>query len=277
MDNVNPEAVFSCKEEADLYLEELDRVQFHTKYNFLKAHNGFRKGNMHTFLGTSGGGKSTLTRSLMIDMFQNFSHKEDKILLWLSEERSKDYIAQLHKTGMPFELINRIIVYSEVDENGKNRKDVIKRLDWIISEHKPMAVFYDNITTSMEYATVTIPEQDKFYHRLKTLALNSDIPFLIMAHTNGKITENYEHLIDQNDIRGSKQPAMISEFFYILQAFYVNEVRHNTIRLTKFRGSSVEHRLYMLDYKKEMQLFVTDRKLEFEGFKEIFKTRNTLK
>lgn len=271
------DAPFLCEDELKFYDDELNKRQFTTKYNFLKSHNGFRKGNLHMFLGTSGGGKSTLMRSLLIDIMQNLEENDEFILLWLSEERSKDYFRELYQTGIPYKLLSRIKVYSEVDDIEKGSKQILKKMEWLINEYKPTAFVYDNITTSIEYATASTKEQDSFFSRLKMLAVSSDIPFVLTAHTNAEIGENYEGIIEQNNIRGSKMPPMICEYFYILQSFYCNEERFNTIKITKFRGNPVDHRLFELNYQHDMRLFTQDKKLKFDTFKEVFKKRNKLK
>ena len=269
--------VFLCEDELKIYDDELNKRHFTTRLNFLKSHNGFRKGNLHTFLGTSGGGKSTLIRTLIIDLLQNIKSQDDFILLWLSEERAKDYIRELYQSGLPYKMIEKIKVYSEADNLGKGQTNIVKRIEWFINEKRPVAFVYDNLTTSIEYATSATKDQDRFYVELKKLANTSDIPFVITAHTNANINENYSDIIDQNDIRGSKMPAMLSEFFYIMQSFYVGNKRFNTIRITKFRGQPVESRLFELIYMKEMRIFVEDRKMDFDAFFEIFKQRNKLK
>lgn len=271
------EDVFLCEEELKIYDDELSKRHYSTKFNFLKIHNGIRKGNMHTFLGTSGGGKSTLVRTLILDILQNMKDKNDVVVLWLSEERAKDYVREMYKAGVPYKIIQQVKIYSEQDNLGDGQQNILKKMEWLINEVRPLAFIYDNITTSIEYATVDTKKQDKFYVALKRMSNNTSVPFIVMAHTNAGINENYEALIDQNDIRGSKMPAMLSEFFYIMQSFYVGETRYNTIKLTKFRGNPVEHRLFGLNYLHDTRLFMSDSKMDFVKFSEIFKQRNKLK
>ena len=268
---------FLCEDEAKFYDEEMSRRHFSTRYNFLKSHNGFRKGNLHTFLGTSGGGKSTLMRSILLDLLNNMKGKDDFILLWLSEERARDYHRELRQSGIPYKYLAKIKFYSEIDDIDNGSKDVLKKMRWLIREKKPKIFVYDNITTSMEYANVSVPQQGDFFNELKKISAEADIPFVITAHTNGSIGESYEGMIEQNNIRGSKMPAMTSEYFYIMQSFYIDDERFNTIKITKFRGNPINHRLFEINYEPEMRIFNADKKLNFDTFKEVFKKRNKLK
>ena len=42
-----------------------------TAFGFLSAHNGLRKGKLHVLLSRTGGGKSTLGRSILFDALDN--------------------------------------------------------------------------------------------------------------------------------------------------------------------------------------------------------------
>lgn len=268
---------FGSEEEIKLYEEEINSSGFISKYAFLRAHKGLKNGNIHTFIGTSGGGKSTLSRTLILDALDNIKSKDEKIVIWLSEEKTEDYVLQLYKSGISFDILkNYLKIYSEIDNAGKNSKQILDRIKFVLNNNRAIAFFYDNITTSMEYASGTVSIQDNFFADLKKLCVSSCIPFVIFAHTNAKINENYEGIIDQNDIRGSKAPAMLSEFFYIMQSFYIKNERFNTIKITKNRGLNITNRLYLLNYMADMFIFNTDKQLDFEEFKEIWKERNRL-
>ena len=85
-------------EEIEVLHEGADRVYFDTHYNFLKAHNGFRPGCMHMFMGTSHGGKSTLVRSLLTDIClsgKDINGEPNPVLLWLSEETVLEFLLPL--------------------------------------------------------------------------------------------------------------------------------------------------------------------------------------
>lgn len=272
-ENTNP---FFSEEEIELYKQETDKKHFKSRYQFLNSHNGHKLGKTHLYLGTAGGGKSTMARSLITDACVNLNSKEDHMTIWLSEESVEDYVKELYVTGLPFEFINRLKIYSELSDGGKNKRDVLKRIEWVCKNRPPKIFFYDNITTSVEYETVGQAGQVSFYSELKRIAYECNIPFIVLAHTKADVTENYNGIIDMNQIRGSKSVPNMAEFFYVMQSFFIGEKRINTVRLTKFRGSPVDHRLYRIEYCPHMRIFKSDMKLDFQEFERIFKQRNKL-
>ena len=71
-------------------LMENKKNHFHSTFNFISSHNGFRKGKLHLILSDTGTGKSTLIRSLMYDVLLSLP-EDKKLLLILSEETEMDF------------------------------------------------------------------------------------------------------------------------------------------------------------------------------------------
>tara|TARA_Y100001937_G_scaffold13127_1_gene17141 strand:+ start:6908 stop:7756 length:849 start_codon:yes stop_codon:yes gene_type:complete len=252
-----------------------------SKFAFLRAHNGLRKGNLHVMMGSSHSGKSTLVRSLLLDALDN--NPDKTVLLFLSEESTDDFLKEFAETGLRDEkMLQRLHVISALD--GKNIS--LYELKFMIKEIEPDLFFFDNLTTSDLYADCTPKEQTRLCNELKNLAKEIMIPFFLIVHTGKEIMDNMTRLIEMNDVRGSKSIVNIAEFFYIAQSFHTSEIQRYsrkevsridpTICIKKHRGENVTERLFYMNYCHKKRIYVSDKELEFSAFKEMFKNRNRL-
>jgi archaellum biogenesis ATPase FlaH len=262
--------------EAKVLDYHLRKVYFPTAFKFLQTHRGLRPGCIHTFMGTAGGGKSTLVRSLIIDIM---GVSRAKILLVLSEETRKEFLTQFNQTGIQNRPeIDKLHIISELDLDNSVRthNDFNGFLNFTINEQKPQILIYDNITTSKFYAEKRPNEQTDFCNWLKLLNQQVGMPFLIMAHTGAQVNDNLNRIIDMNDIRGCKAIVNLSHFFYIMQRFHASGNIYPTIRITKHREQDIGNAFYRFDYNRKMKIYHQDVSINFAEFKNIFKDRDTL-
>lgn len=257
-----------------MLIDENEHVYFNSTFNFLNAHNGFRKGNIHTFIGTSHGGKSTLIRSIIIDILCNTS--KPKILLWLSEESRLEFLTEFTRGGFRDYEDNQLFIYSEMDDQSSQSGRVLSSIARIIKENKIDIVLYDNITTGELYMDKQAREQSLAVKSIKRMALNLNIPMIIVAHTGSNINDNNKHLIDMNDIRGSRTLTNVSQFFYIMQAIKIGEIICSTIRVVKHRGQEIENSIFRLKYAGSRRIYAADVPIIFADFKELYKKRDVL-
>lgn len=263
---------FSEQEQAD-YEKELGEVHFHTSMGFLNAHNGLRRGSMHLILGTTGGGKSTLIRTLIRDFLFKKENQGLTLALWLSEEEVKDYRAQV-AFGVPsHDVLLNANAFSELDGD---RITEMRFIEWC-HFYKPDVLIIDNVTTSAFYMDKKATEQAVWAKKLKKLAKELNCAMIIVAHTDADVHDGIERLININDIRGSKSICNLVEFAYILQRFELGTTFFPTIRTVKHRSQELVHGLYQLHYDKKIRAFKGDSAIQFEKFKEIFNERNKLK
>lgn len=254
---------------------------FKSRFLFLNEHNGFRPGNLHVFLGVSGGGKSTLTRSILSDILY-FSEEKENVLLWLSEETIYDFKTDFSLTS-PGEKAKQLKIISEQDLEAeknplkkidtKSPRDLLQYIKTMCIEEEIKILIFDNITTSGIYDDKHYSVQAEVTTALKQLAADLRIPILIYAHTASSIKTN---MIDQSDVRGNRGLANKAPFFYVMQQFMMNEVPFSTIRIVKFRSQDPDHKLYQLIYNKSNRMYGKDIRLDFKEFKKRFKERDSL-
>lgn len=267
-------SLFFTPEEQRAYEARLQEIHFHTKLGFLNSHNGLRKGCLHLILGTTGGGKSTLIRTLLRDAI--FNPKNDmQTNLLLSEETVKAYKAQV-AFGMPsHDRLLSTAVLSELEMKGNLQKKKKTIEEWL-RFYQPELFVYDNVTTSIGYNDRQAREQGEYILWLKELTTELEMATVLVAHTDANANDSMGRLININDIRGSKTIGNLVEFAYILQRFEIEQGYYPTLRTVKHREQELVHSMYYLQYDPRLRAFSGDLAIEFKKFKEMYKKRNRL-
>ena len=216
--------------EINLLLEEKEKKHFQSSYSFLNDHNGFRPGNLHLMLGVTSGGKSTFVRSLIIDILCNKPKKN--ILLWLSEETRLEFLTEFSYSSFNDFNNENFFIISEVDLGEMSKEDLIKKMEEIVFENDIDIVICDNLTTSDIYMDKGVEAQSEMAKQLKKMAVAWNIPLLVFMHTKAEITENYNNIINMNDVRGSKSIIALAQFLYILQNKFNQQRNAQFVRVT---------------------------------------------
>ena len=263
---------FTAEEQAD-FEKESKEVQFRSSLGFLNAHNGLRRGSFHLVLGTTGGGKSTLVRTLLRDFLFKKENDGLSVALWLSEETVRSYKQQLAKSMPSHDIL--LNAHAQSEQEIINVKE-LSLFEWL-NTLQPDVLIFDNITTSELYEAKKPDEQIRFAKKLKAFTQKTNCATILIAHTSAEITDSVERLLTVNDIRGSKAISNLTEFAYILQRFEVGETFFPTIRIVKHRSQDLVHNLYLLNYDKRIRAFRDDTAIQFDKFKEVFSARNKLK
>jgi len=263
--------LYFSEEERKQYEDSLTETHFYSGLNFLNAHNGLRRKSMHLLLGTTGGGKSTMVRTLLRDII--FNPKNDaQVSVWLSEESTADYKSQV-AYGLPSH--DRLLKTQLMSELETQRVSELLFREWL-DMFRPDVLIFDNITTSQLYNDKTAKEQAAFVMLIKKLTVEYNMATLLVAHTDAKATDTMGRLINLNDVRGSKSIANLVEFAYVLQRFEIGTNYFSSLRVEKHRSQELKHKLFSLNYNKELRSFVNDLPIQFEKFKEMYKERNKL-
>jgi hypothetical protein len=261
----------TSSEELKILKQLSEETHFKTGLGFLSEHRGWRRGKIHTILGVSHGGKSTLIRTLVKDITEHLYRKEF-VGVYLSEESKDELLIELsHTDGVD---LNRLVIFSEQDYSSNNPEKLFFVLQKLAE--KTDILFLDNITTSLIYADRKINEQTQMALKIKQLASEKMIPIVVVAHTGKQIGTGYPRMIEMDDIRGCSTLVNISHFFYVLQSIYIGEERHNILRITKSRGQPVENTIFKLYYYSKSRIFGKCEAIDFEVFSELFKRRNKL-
>lgn len=249
-------------------------TQIRTELDIFKSHNGLRPGNLHIVMGSTGSGKSTFIRSLILDHLRN--NKTKNLLLYLSEETIEDLKYELALTDHDFTQGSNLYVVSEFEEKLESEDQVLR---CFVEKFKSLNIktfIYDNITTSRFYNDLTPKEQSMFVAKLKKLTAESSVATVLVAHTNAGISDNCNRLINETDIRGSKSVSNLAQFIYILQRFQTLEQWFPTIRLCKHRGQNPEDKIYKLSFDPKARLYKHTKAISFLALKEAYGLRDRL-
>jgi len=244
-------------------------IEFRSNFKFLQAHNGWRKGNIHVLMGTPGGGKSTVVRSLVFDLV-NLNPKT-RIGYWLSEESIIETKVEMFKNVSDVSKFNNI----EFETEMGSKEDVVKKFRNLLEKEIDFLII-DNITTSRMYEGRMPAEQFDFAHSLKNYSYQKDIPVVVVAHTSSEISNNFGRQIRSTDIRGVKSLTNISQFFYILQSISLGESIFQFLVIDKHRGQHPKDKIFAMMYSLESKHYYQDKVVGFDDFKGIFKQRNKL-
>jgi predicted ATP-dependent serine protease len=223
------ESAFQTDGEKEESEAERMTYYFDTQLDFLKAHCGYRPGRMHILIGPTGGGKSTLVKTMLLDLVVHLGDR--KALLILSEERVKDFHESMSKMPSSLKWLNLLVTTEDRILSGNSMEDYIYELSGIVEKEKIKIVFYDNITTSKFYPIGKIGEQETFVKRLKSqLCHVHDLPIVLVAHTAAEVTANHNKITGPEDIRGCKTTANLAECLYTLLVVDVNNRRFQYVK-----------------------------------------------
>jgi len=266
-------SLYFSPDEASQYKKDNQTVEIESNLGFIRAINGFRRGSLHLVIGTTGGGKSTLVRTILSDFLKNKKNSSFGMGLWLSEESIESYKKQLAVSMTDTEDLKRTEAFSELDLSEDDEPDVF--FEWARAV-KPELLIFDNVTTSRFYADQTPKHQLGFVSKIKKLAQETNSAVVLIAHTDSKTKDGGGRLIQVEDIRGSRSVSNLVEFAFVMQKVEIGNTIYNMVNISKYRSQSPEERLFQLKYSKEKRAFTGDVPVDFKKFKEIYNARNQL-
>ena len=266
-------------------LEKRKKIFFHTELDFLREHNGFRPGYTHAFIAPISVGKSTMIRSVILDIIK--CNPTKKILLYLTEESKEDFLVEIAQTASKFgpeqfekfmNLFNeRIVIWSESscelpegEVSGTYPEDKIFH---VINSHQCDIIVMDNITTSEHYISATPASQARIVSRMKKFIKHEQIPLVIVAHTK-KGTNLKNGLYGVDDIRGSGALSLLVEYSYPLFSVITPDQIFSILRVEKNRThNKTTSSFYAMKYHSRMRYYTKSENISVEMFNTHFKNR----
>lgn len=249
--------------------EKLDSTTFvPSRFRFLGEHNGIRPNSLHGLIANSGVGKSTLFKCIIVE-----TAKVVPVLVWLTEETVKEYQPLMNRLDKSV-LDN--IKFVEEKEIASEYKDNLEAFftyfEEMVKRSGCAIVFCDNVTTSAFY-------DGRFSYRGQNRTATFLVEFVkrvcsffYVAHTRNEVTDNYRKVVTEEDIRGSKQLALLTEYCYIIQKFTSKGNIYNILRVVKYRFHEKAAGWYTLVYEKGY--YVGDAKVPFDMINQIFYDRD---
>lgn len=237
------------------------------KFNFLKDHMGLRPGKVHMFLGPTGGGKSSLARTIISDMCDKY-----RVTLVATEEAVEDLETTMSYSNKTISHEN----FSIVEESAilgllTNRQSVdeyMLQLEWELEINKTEVLIFDNFTTSEIYCDIKLALD--FFSKIKILIAKLNIPMIAVCHT--KTTVKNGMFFEASDIRGYGGAAIKSEYLYCLFRFseecdgYVRYA--NFVFVDKSRTHNNIKEAYRIYYDTQTKEYTSDQKATIQEFKE---------
>lgn len=260
----------ATEEEVEIRREILDTTFIPSRYNHVKKHNGFRPNTLSGLIAPTGIGKSSLTKTYVIELA-----KVCPVLLWISEETKTEYqelISTLDKG-----ILDNITFVDEkkIDSSIKENQELFFKTfidQYSISKAKYIVI--DNITTSPFYSSrFGIRGQEKTTDFFRAFVKKHCSIFWV-AHTRSEIGVNYGKALVAEDIKQSKELALNTEYLYGMQRFTSGNEIYNVLQVLKARHHNDAVGWYFMAFAKGS--YVGDGELSFEQVNTIFKNRDYL-
>ena len=264
------------KDEAISLKIQNEATENQTNLPFLMEHRGLRTGKLHIILSSTGAGKSTLVRTILLDFINN---NEGDVLLWLSEETTEDFKTNASYLSDFHLFNNRLVIRSEVDpevsaitNKSSNPQNLLLKTLSDTGVNNFSLIIFDNITTSSIY-TDNITTQQEMAAKIKELSQRSNCPFVIVAHTS-KNEKTKKLVFDSDSIKGSGKITQVSEYIYCLQTMIIKNERRSFLILEKSRNHGGTGKTYTLNYSSRQKIYEKIKEVPHEEFKILVRGKN---
>lgn len=233
-------------------------------------HNGFIDGELHTFIGTKGSGKSTWSKTILCEL----AWLEKGVMLYISEERKDKYLQAVNKVfrlskANPDDVkryLENIIVVSEIDEKIKNEEQFFNLTNQIISECDIDILLIDNFTTSF-MSELPINQQSSILRKIKAMADQLSIPIVMFFHT-AKLSDPKR--LDGDNVRGSATAINIGSYNYLISQHKNNTSLRNFVYTEKARyHSKANKNMYEVFYNQDLGIFTKSEKIDLSDYVDI--------
>lgn len=241
-------------------------------------HNGFIDGELHTFIGTKGSGKSTWSKTILCEL----AWLEKGVLLYISEERKNKYLQAVNRVfrlskSKPDDIkryLENIIVVSEIDEKIKNEEQFFGLIDQLINTCDLDILIIDNFTTSF-MSELPINQQSSILRKIKAMADELNIPIVMFFHT-AKLSDPKR--LDGDNVRGSATAINIGSYNYLISQYKNNTSLRNFVYTEKARyHSKANKNMYEVFYNQDLGIFTKSEKIDLSDYSEIVSGKTSTK
>jgi ABC-type iron transport system FetAB ATPase subunit len=250
--------------------DSMYKQKFKSGLNVFSDHNGFIDGELHTFIGTKGSGKSTWSKTIMCEL----AYAEKGTLLYVSEERKNKYLQGINRvfrlsSATPEQTKNyldNIIVVSEIDEKIKDETTFFTMLKELVESCELDIIIIDNFTTSF-MSELPINKQSAILRRIKAMADVLNIPVVMFFHT-AKLSDPKR--LDGDNVRGSATAINIGSYNYLINQHKQGERLRNFVYTEKARyHSKANKNMYEIFYDNNLGIFTKSEKITLSEYNEV--------
>lgn len=251
-------------------------VKFRSGLRIFQDHCGFIDGEIHTFIGTKGSGKSTWSKTILSEIL----YEGKSALLYISEEAKSKYLSSLNNdfllAGKKEEelkgLMENLLVLSEIDAGYDNEAKTLSLIKEVI-EHANIDLFiFDNFTTSF-MAELNINTQSAILRSFKNLAKICNIPVILFFHT-GKMYDTKR--LDGDNVRGSGTAVNIGSYNYLIAQHNDGTKLRNFVYTEKARYHSLANkRMYEMEYNPKFGVFTGCKLSSMKEFQDLMGGKTT--
>lgn len=250
--------------------DSMYKCKFKSGLTVFSDHNGFIDGELHTFIGTKGSGKSTWSKTILCEI----AWLEKGAMLYISEERKGKYLQAINRVfrlskaspEQTKKYLDNIIVVSEMDENINSEEKFFNYIEEIIATCELDILVIDNFTTSF-MSELPINQQSAILRKIKSLADQLNIPVLMFFHT-AKLSDPKR--LDGDNVRGSATAINIGSYNYLITQHKSNSKLRNFVYTEKARYHSMANKnMYEIFYNQDLGIFTKSEKIDLSDYSDI--------
>lgn len=254
--------------------DENNKTEFKSQLQIFQDHNGFRRGEVHTFVGTKGSGKSTWSKTLLSEL----AWQEKGVLLYISEENVNKYVLALNRmfrlnnktTLNAKKYLENIVVLSEMEASITEGDTFFNHVEELIDVCELDVFVFDNFTTAF-LSELNINEQSKMLRRFKEIADKYNIPVILFFHTSKNVDPKK---LDGDSVRGSATAINIGSYNYVIYQHKDTSHIRNFIHTEKARyHNKANKKVYEVMYNYDLGIFAKCKQISMQDYREIVRDK----
>lgn len=282
---------FIEKDQLREIITKRETTQFKSSFGFLQAHNGIRLGHIHNIIASTGASKSTLTRSIVLELAE-----QTKVLLIINEETAEQYTTDMNvqlrrkivKETLSVRseeeiqrILNNIIIIHEIDDNiptnpgGGGDNNFISFLKRKIATTGAQIVVYDNITSGF-ITRNPVNIQNEISSAMIKLCRETDIALIVVLHTKKDHPPN--KMTRSEDVKGLSIFPTNASYVYTITMFSSNDKKRPILWVTKSREHAyADGKRFELFYDPVSRMYESDKPVTEDELVDIYSWANPIR